>query len=144
MRIDIHLKKLRFRLNKKWHLIGIALLCFSFQLHSQNNVQGTVSDQDEEVLIGVNIQVKGTNKGTASDFDGHYELKDVDENAVLVFSYIGYQSQEVSLEGNETVDVTMLTDAQLLEQVVVVGYGMLMCLIQSCNATNRHSHRNMP
>src|SRR5690606_28907277 len=54
-------------------------------------VLGTVVDQSGEPLIGVNVQVKGTNKGTATDFDGRFTLEDVNENAILVFSYIGYQ-----------------------------------------------------
>ncbi len=85
-------------------------------------VNGTVSDQEGNSLIGVNVQVKGTNKGTATDFEGRYELSDVNENAILVFSYVGYQTQEIPVDGRSTMDVTMLTDAELLDEVVVVGY----------------------
>src|SRR5690625_1369387 len=90
------------------------------------NVSGTVTDQDGEPLIGVNVQVKGTSHGTATDFDGKYELNDVDENAVLVFSYVGFHTQEVTIGGRTTIDVVMQSDAQLLEEVVVVGYGSQM------------------
>ncbi len=86
-------------------------------------VQGTVTDQEGEVLIGVNVLVKETDQGTATDIDGHYMLTDVDENATLIFSYIGYQSLEVAIDGRTTVDVTLTSDAALLDEVVVVGYG---------------------
>src|SRR5690625_5116408 len=55
------------------------------------NVSGNVTDQDGQPLIGVNIQVKGSDKGAATDLDGYFTLEDIDENAVLVISYIGYQ-----------------------------------------------------
>lgn len=87
------------------------------------SVSGTVTDQDGEPLIGVNIQVKGSDKGTATDFDGNFILEDIDENAVLVVSYIGYQTQEVAVSGRSELTVTLSSDAQLLDEVVVVGYG---------------------
>lgn len=86
-------------------------------------VSGSVTDQAGEPLIGVNIQVKGTNKGAATDFEGKFSLMDVNENDVLVFSYIGYQTQEFSLNGRSNVNITMLEDSQTLDEVVVVGYG---------------------
>src|SRR5690606_39162653 len=86
-------------------------------------VTGTVVDQDGETLIGVNVQVKGTNKGTSTDFEGHFELADVEENAVLVFSYIGYLTREVAAQPSH-MTITMSSDAELLEEVVVVGYGI--------------------
>lgn len=88
------------------------------------NVSGTVTDQEGALLIGVNVQVKGTNKGTATDFDGMYTLSDVNENAILVFSYVGYQTQELPVDGRSTVDITMLSDAQLLDEVVVTALGI--------------------
>lgn len=87
------------------------------------NLKGTVQDRDGMPLIGVNVLVKGTNKGTATDIDGNFYLQDVNKNATLVFSYIGYQSQELSLNGNTDIQVTLLEDAQSLEEVIVVGYG---------------------
>src|SRR5690625_1129444 len=87
------------------------------------NVSGTVMDQEGEPLIGVNIQVKGSDKGTATDFDGKFSLEDIDENAVLVVSYIGYQTQEVTVSGRSELTIILTSDAQLLDEVVVVGYG---------------------
>lgn len=86
-------------------------------------VEGKVVDQDGEPLIGVNIQMKGSNKGTATDFDGNFILEDIDENAVLVISYVGYQTQEVSIAGKSILEIVMASDSQLLDEVVVIGYG---------------------
>ena len=61
--------------------------------------------------------------GTSTDFDGHYALDNVDEDAVLVFSYVGYQTREVDVEGRTVLDVVMESDAQLIDELVVVGYG---------------------
>lgn len=88
-------------------------------------VEGNITDQAGEPLIGVNIQVKGTNKGTATDFQGHFILEGIDENAVLVASYIGYETQEVPVAGKSNLNITLSSDSQLLDEVVVVGYGTL-------------------
>lgn len=86
-------------------------------------ITGKVSDESGEPLIGVNIQVKGTNIGTSTDIDGNYILQNVEDDAILVFSYVGYESQEVAVSGRTAIDVTMISDAQVLDELVVVGYG---------------------
>src|SRR5690606_8914276 len=86
-------------------------------------VSGKVIDQSGEPLIGVNIQVKGTNKGTVTDFEGDFSFEDINENAVLVVSYVGYQTQEVAVAGKTNLTITLESDSQLLDEVVVVGYG---------------------
>lgn len=86
-------------------------------------VNGTVVDQEGQPLIGVNIQVKGTDKGTSTDFEGNFLMEDIDENDVLVVSYIGYETTEVPVAGKSYLRITMLSDSQLLDEVVVVGYG---------------------
>lgn len=78
---------------QKWYFLLPVLMCIAWSANSQNSVSGIVSDEDGEVLISVNVQVKGTNNGTATDFDGKYVLENVNEDATLVFSYIGYQTQ---------------------------------------------------
>lgn len=87
------------------------------------SVSGTVTDQDGEPLIGVNIQVKGTDKGTSTDIDGKFKLEDIDENAILIISYVGYQTQEIPVAGKSSLEIVMVSDAELLDEVVVVGYG---------------------
>src|SRR5699024_9949888 len=102
---------------------GSALENAKALLPENIDVSGTVSDEEGNPLIGVNIQVKGTTKGTSTDFDGNFTLEDVDENAVLVISYIGYQTQEVEVSGKSNLSITLTSDSQLLDEVVVVGYG---------------------
>ncbi|WP_236973587.1 SusC/RagA family TonB-linked outer membrane protein [Membranihabitans maritimus] len=87
------------------------------------NVKGTVIDNKGEPLIGVNVRVKGADKGTATDFNGMFTLQDVNENATLVFSYIGYQTIEIPVDGRVNIEVTMISDSELLDEIVVVGYG---------------------
>lgn len=80
-------------------------------------------DQNDEPLIGVNIQVKGSTKGTATDFDGRFTLDDIEEDAVLIISYIGYQTQEVAVAGRSDLTIVLAEDIKTLDEVVVVGYG---------------------
>src|SRR5690606_26746956 len=87
------------------------------------DISGTVTDADGEVLIGVNVVVKGTNNGTSTDFDGNFQLQGVAEDAVLVFSYVGYRTMEVPVNGQTIINVEMESDAQMLDELVVVGYG---------------------
>jgi len=85
-------------------------------------VSGTVTQaSDGEPLIGVSVLVKGTAQGTATDIDGNYTLK-VDKGATLVFSYVGCQTREIVAD-SEHLDVALLDNAEVLDEVVVVGYG---------------------
>src|SRR5690554_4204725 len=106
------------RLLSKPDLVRIGL-----PAQAKIDVRGLITDGNGEPLIGVNVQVKGTSYGTASDFDGKYLLSGVDEAATLVFSYIGYEQLEVRVDGRSTIDVTLNPASELLDEVVVVGYG---------------------
>ncbi len=89
-------------------------------------VTGTVSDPLGEELIGVSVSVKGDQKhGTVTDLDGSYKITDVDSDATLIFSYVGFQAVEVAVNGRDKIDVTMHEDSELLDEVVVVGYGSI-------------------
>ncbi|RNL93473.1 TonB-dependent receptor [Sinomicrobium pectinilyticum] len=101
-----------------------ALFCAVGAVQAQITVSGTVSDASGP-LPGANIVVKGTTNGTQTDFDGNYTLNDVPEDAVIVFSYIGYKNNEVPVDGRTTINVTLREDAQALDEVVVVGYGTM-------------------
>ncbi len=109
------------KLLTKLLLLPILLLMGS-SAYAQLTVSGTVSDATGPVP-GVNIIVKGTSNGAQSDFDGNYSLEDVASDATLVFSYIGYATQEVAVNGQSTVDVTLQEDVEALSEVVVIGYG---------------------
>ena len=83
-----------------------------------------VSKSDGEPLIGATVRVKGTSKGTATDIDGKYSLKDVASDASLVFNYVGYQEISVPVNGRNVIDVEMEETASSLDELVVVGYGV--------------------
>ena len=99
-------------------------MLFSIPLLSQNGVvTGSVSDSEtNEPLPGVNVVVKNTTKGTNTDFDGNFSIEGVSSGDVLVFSYIGYKSQEISVGDSSTFDVFLVEDIDALDEVVVLGY----------------------
>jgi len=102
----------------------VFLMCFSFVAFAQNRtVSGAIVDQTGEPLIGVNVVEKGTSNGTVSDADGNFHLKVNGDKATLVFSFIGYTTQELSATVGKSLKVTMNEDSELLEDVVVIGYG---------------------
>jgi TonB-linked SusC/RagA family outer membrane protein len=88
----------------------------------QSVVTGKVSTETGESIPGVNILLKGTSIGTVTDVDGKFSLEVHDLSSTLIFSYIGYKSMEVPINGRTTIDVTLVEDAQNLQEVVVVGY----------------------
>ncbi|MDR2968111.1 MAG: TonB-dependent receptor [Tannerellaceae bacterium] len=119
----------------KSKITGILFLfvaCSILTLHANDasngvlqnaNVSGTVSDAGGEPLIGVNVSLKGTTTGTITDMDGMYTLSVPNRNGTLVFSYVGYASQEIAINNRQNINVTLMEDAQLIDEVVVVGYG---------------------
>ncbi len=88
-----------------------------------HTVTGQVTSQQGETLPGVNIIVKGQSTGTASDLDGRYTLTAPSANDTLVFSFVGFRSQEVGIDGRSTVDAVLQEDVSALGEVLVVGYG---------------------
>lgn len=87
-------------------------------------VTGTVYDSTGDVVIGATVSVKGQQtNGTATDIDGKYELKNVPDDGTLIFSFVGFRTVEKSVKGLSVVDATMEEDEELLDEVVVVGYG---------------------
>lgn len=104
----------------------LTLMAAPFASAQLLKVSGTVSDPTGEVLIGVSVSVKGDQEhGIATGFDGDYVLGNVPANATLVFSYVGFKAVEVPVNGRTKIDVTMEENSELLEEVVVVGYGSL-------------------
>ena len=88
----------------------------------QKTVKGVVSDSDGP-LIGVSVVVKGTSGGASTDIDGKYSVQVPSDDAVLVFSYVGFKTEEVRVGSSREINMTMLADENLLDDVVVVGYG---------------------
>lgn len=125
-------------LMKKFRILGLFLICLiAFPMFAnpsaldvsdndvneakfQQNITGIVSDESGPIP-GVSVQVKGSSTGTVTDFDGKYTIK-ADSDAVLVFSYIGYKNQEVSVNGKSILNVNLEVDVSSLDEVVVVGY----------------------
>ena len=110
---------MKITLLKSFLLLG-AFLCFG--LAKAQTVSGTVSDANGP-LPGASVLVKGTTNGTQTDFDGNFTLNNVEDTATLVFSYIGYKTVEIAVNGQSTINVTMEEDAQALDEVVIIGYG---------------------
>ncbi len=99
----------------------ISLVAFSQNI----TVKGKVVDVNSEPLIGVTIQVQGTSIGTITDFDGNFSLNNVPSNGTLEVSYVGMSSQTIPVNGRENISVTMSEDTELLDELVVVGYGTM-------------------
>ncbi|GAB5472491.1 MAG: TonB-dependent receptor [Maribacter sp.] len=110
---------MKITLLKRLLLFG-AFICFSAV--SAQTVSGTVTDSSGP-LPGASVVVKGTTNGTQTDFDGNFTIDNVDSSATLVFSYIGYSTQEIAVNGQGTINVILAEDASQLDEVVVVGYG---------------------
>lgn len=107
----------------KVHVICFLSLLLSLSLQAQNLVvKGTVNDETGMPIPGVSILLMGTTTGTASDFDGNFELK-VPSDGTLIFSYIGYKTIEQAINGRTQIAITLEPDLQALEEVVIVGYG---------------------
>ncbi|HUW92446.1 MAG TPA: TonB-dependent receptor [Bacteroidales bacterium] len=106
-------------------LLMYALFMISLPGFSQNiTVKGTVTDsQTGEKMIGLNVVIKGTIRGVTTDLEGQYTMTDCPPNAVLVFSYVGYEQLEVPVQGRTTVDAAISSSSSVLDEIVVIGYG---------------------
>lgn len=106
-------------------ILFFAMFCFFQAVQAQNKtVTGTVTDGDiGGPLPGVSVLVKGTASGTSTDFDGNFTLNDVSSNATLVFSYVGFLTQEVKVTTKQQINITLMPNLESLDEVVVIGYG---------------------
>lgn len=103
----------------------IAMLVISLTAFSQNiTVKGTVTDATtEEAMIGVNVVIKGTIRGVVTDLNGQFTMPDCPPDAVLAFTYVGYETLEVPVQGRTSITAEMNVSSSLLDEVVVIGYG---------------------
>ena len=111
------MKKLLF-----YSLMLVTMFSFG-STYAQGTVSGTVIDENGPVP-GAHVAVQGTNNGTHTDFDGNFTLQNVAAGAILQVSFIGYETQEIPIDGRQTVNVTLQADEASLDEVVVVGYGI--------------------
>ncbi len=120
---DLRLVKDCHRMKSFWFSLVIFLLC-SISSNAQTiSVTGIVSDVSGDALPGVSVVIKGTTEGVVTDINGKYTLN-AGKNAMLVFSFIGMKTQEVNVSGRRTINVKMVEDTEILDEVVVVGYGV--------------------
>ncbi len=91
---------------------------------AQNVVKGVVTDSNGEAVIGANVVVKGTTNGSITDGKGEFSLNNVSGKDILVVSFIGYKSQEIPIKNRVNIKIILVDDTELLEEVVVVGYGV--------------------
>ena len=111
-------------MKKKYILAAIATtLALSANAQSMK-VTGTVTDGNNEPIIGAYVKVKGSSKGAVTDLDGNYTI-DVDKNATLVISYVGMANQEIKIGNRSHINIVMKDDANDLNEVVVIGYGQV-------------------
>jgi TonB-dependent starch-binding outer membrane protein SusC len=103
-----------------------ALLIFfmycNFSMGQELTVTGTITEKPGSPLPGVTLQIKGTQKGTTSDLDGKYSIQ-AEPNSILVFSFVGYETQEVPVNGRTVIDIEMKASSETIEELVVIGYG---------------------
>ena len=109
----------------KRYVLTMLIAVFALALNAQNiTVKGNVTEKStNEALIGATVKVKGTGHGTVTDFNGDYTIS-VDKNATLVFSSIGYKTVEKAVNGQSVINVTLEDEANDLNEVIVIGYGV--------------------
>lgn len=104
-------------------IMVFAILAFTAAASNNITVQGIVTDELSEPLTGVSVTVKGNSGyGVTTDIDGHYAINATD-NSIIIFNYIGYKTQEVAVNGRNTIDIKLDPSKEMLDEVVVVGYG---------------------
>jgi len=122
---------MKIKRNKKSNVLRKSIFFFTFiwlvsiTLLAQNiSVKGKVVDEQKEPLIGVSVKVQGTIIGTVTDYNGNFEISNVPSDGKLEFSYVGMKTLVVPVNGRTVINITMQEDVEILEEVVVVGYGI--------------------
>ncbi|CAM4059696.1 SusC/RagA family TonB-linked outer membrane protein [Gillisia hiemivivida] len=109
---------------KRFTCLLIVLFGGVISMYSQSiSVQGTVLDENNVPLLGVNVLVKNQSRGTTTDFDGNFIIESINVGDVLQFSYIGFLPKEITVSSNQTLKIVLQTDSESLDEVVVIGYG---------------------
>lgn len=126
-------------------LILLTLFVVPLSFAQQRTVTGNITDQDGLVLPGVSVVVKGTNRGTQSDFDGNYTIE-ASVGETLVFTYLGQRREEKTVGASNVINVQMAEETEALEEVVVIAYGQQnrKKLVQSVATIDNESIRDIP
>ena len=101
-------------------IMALMAITATAQTHT---VSGTITGDDGEPIIGASVMVKGTQIGAATNLDGFYRIERIAPTATLEISYVGYTTQQVPIDGRSVVDVVLKENRELLDEVVVIGYG---------------------
>ncbi|MDO6492396.1 MAG: TonB-dependent receptor [Cellulophaga sp.] len=120
------MKKNKLKNATKWKLpLYVLLLLVGISAYGQKTtITGVISSTDDGMpLLGANVLVKGTTIGVVSDFDGNYSISAPSDATTLVFSYIGFKTKEVAINGQTAINVSLELDAAQLDEVVIIGYG---------------------
>lgn len=116
------LKVIKLNHKRLYVLLLILIWSTAWTMAQNRQVKGCVSDE-LGTLPGVNIKIKGTLSGTSTDAMGNYSITVPDKNAILVFSYIGYVTQEITVDEKSNINITLQNDQRMLDEIVVIGYG---------------------
>lgn len=108
---------------KRYLFILLSFLALGLNAQQVKLTGKVISAIDKEPMIGLTVLVKGTTNGTVTDFEGNYTLTNVPKDAIVVYSMIGYKTQEIRNDGRTTINVAMVDDVEALDEVVVIGYG---------------------
>ena len=110
------------KFQRTYLVVLLSFICL-FAFAQGKQVSGIVKDTSGEPVIGANVIVKGTTNGTITGIDGDFTLSNMKKSDVIVFTFIGYKAEEVKYNGQSSVNVTLQDDTELLDEVVVIGYG---------------------
>ena len=134
------MKRLHKTMNRIVGVLLMALMMVPSGLKAEtaemlqtSKITGVVIDDFGEPIIGATVRVKNAQNGAVTDVNGRYSVN-ATKNATLVFSFIGYRTQEVAVKGRTTVNVTLKEDSQMLEETVVIGYGAVLDWMQDRGA----------
>lgn len=108
-----------------YRVLTFLFLVIPSILFAQRHISGKVTDESGELLIGATIMIKGTSKGTVTDINGAFTIKVLDEENTLVVSFIGYKTREIKIEDKEYLSIKLVGDNEVLDELVVVGYGTM-------------------
>ena len=102
----------------------LSLLMIPMSFFAQQSLSGIITESATGLPVpGVNVFIKGTTTGTTSDFDGNYSLSGISDENVIVFSFVGFTTQEIIYQGQKTLNVQLTENAAALEEIVLIGYG---------------------
>ena len=119
------MKNICFQMTRKAWLVAFMVICSVFPALAQTiTVKGTVIDKEGEPLIGASVLVKGETLGAATDFDGQFTIQ-APTNGIIVVSYVGYDTQEIPVDGRTEINITMTENSVILGEVVAIGYGVV-------------------